>query len=644
MATVALSSGTATARLLPPTTIDGPSPSILEFGGVAMASDGSGGVVYTKESGGAPHVFVSRYDGAHWSPPLQVDPATGLDATQPRIAADDRGKLLVVWVAPVATVAGRVRQGLFSARLGPGAAAFGPALLVDPNVGAGVGVDPSLAGVVAGKAAVAYRVVTNDFTANSAATDAVQLRPGDVMADIRLARFSGERWSRVGAINRNPASSMRPPAAANAPQVGIGAGGNAVVAWQEPDQFGAARIWVRRIFGTTVGPPLQASPSLWDGQPVSGDADALALDVTPFDQARIAARVAAGGAAALSVPRLFLGTLGPNYAEDASGLEGPVLADGAGIAPLSGRVGPPAVGASDDGGGDGSMWLAFATGGEVRQVGVDDDGVPVLLRSASSPAPLPDAEVVAAVNPEGGGFIAYESADSAGRPAVAVRQEFANGSAQAGLISGPFTGPVSQLSGARSGVGDALIGFLQGEPGHFEIVVTRASAAPAKFTASVPERWVRPPDARLRWQVAPSAVGGVTYGVLIDGRLIKSGMRGRRLRPRPALLGSGVRRVRIVATDALGGQFTTRPVRLRVDQEPPTAVVRAKGTVAVVKLRDADSGVKAATCEFGDGSKPVRGRRSCRHSYAGAGRHTITVRERDKAGNRIRRLLEVRVG
>ena len=146
-----------------------------------------------------------------------------------------------------------------------------------------------------GKAIVAYRAITFTFNQNTFST-AVQLRPGDVMADIRVARLNGDRWSRLGAINRNPEASMRPPSATNGPQVGTGAEGAAVVAWQEPDQTGTARIWMRRIFGTTPGPVLQASPTSWEGKPVTADADALSLSVTPYAGARIAMRVAPGRA------------------------------------------------------------------------------------------------------------------------------------------------------------------------------------------------------------------------------------------------------------------------------------------------------------------------------------------------------------
>ncbi len=49
------------AVILPATTIDGPSEEIVGFGGVAMAEDGTGGLVYLKRVDGVPHVFVSRY-------------------------------------------------------------------------------------------------------------------------------------------------------------------------------------------------------------------------------------------------------------------------------------------------------------------------------------------------------------------------------------------------------------------------------------------------------------------------------------------------------------------------------------------------------------------------------------------------------
>jgi hypothetical protein len=631
VALIAVLPSAAFGVILAPTTVDGPSPQILEFGGVAIASDGTGGLVYTKSVEGVPHVFVARYVDNSWGTPIRVDAGQRFEATEPRIAADRKGRLLVVWVTPVATVHGTVRKALMSAILGPGSEGFSPSLIVDPNVGNGVGVTPSVAGASAGKAIVAYRVVTEDFT--KAKPTAVQLRPGDVLADIRLARFNGSGWSKLGAVNRNPAASMRPPSETNGPQVGIGATGNAVVVWQEPDQTGVTRIWARRVFASSIGPPVEASPPTWDGEPVGGEADAFSLGVTQFDQARIVSRVESSGAAPA---RLFLGTFEPNFEEGGPKLVGPQL-----LPTPSAPLGPPAVAAGGLGGGEGKMRIAYPAGESIQLFGVDGRGGAAPLGALAGPQPIPTSTVAATVGSEGGGVTAYETIDQNGLPAVAIRQEFPDGTAQSGVVIGAAEGVVSRLSAAATEEGDALIGFRQGEAGSFEIVGDRVSAPPATFGLRLPKKWVKPRRAVLGWEPAPTSVGGVTYSVVVDGQVLGRQLTRLRFRPRPALLGAGIRRVRVIATDALGGQVVSRPAKLRVDDEPPSARLRTRGLKVSILLADQDSGVKRASCSFGDGSKRIRRRRVCRHAYRRPGRYPVLVREADRAGNSIVRHLEV---
>src|SRR4029077_13498480 len=101
------------------------------------------------------------------------------------------------------------------------------------------------------------------------------------------------------------------------------------------------------------------------------------------------------------------------------------------------------------------------------------------------------------------------------------------------------------------------------------------------------------------------AVGGVRYSVLLDGRVVRHGLRKRAYRPRPAALGNGVRRVRVLATDALGGQVLTKALKLRVDGEAPIVKIEVKpGRRAVsISVLDADSGLKkkATLVRFGAG-------------------------------------------
>lgn len=625
----------AQALITPPATVDGPSPEILDFGGAAMAADGTGGVVYVKAVAGVPHIFACRYVGGGWSAPIRVDWDQPFSAGQPAIAAGAGGELLVVWVTEVATVHSQAQYGLYSARIGGGATSFGPSLLVDPNVGEGIGVDPSLSGTAPGQATVAYRAITFNFDGTGFST-AVQLRPGDVMADIRVARLNGDRWSRLGAVNRNAEASMRPPGPSNGPRVGAGIDGGAVVAWQEPDQTGTARIWMRRIFGTTPGQVLEASPANWEGAPVTGDADAFSLAVTPFNQARVAIRVAGSGAAA---PRLLLNTLPADFAVPSNALIGPSTVFKGGKAAL----GIPGIGATEKGGKEGAMQMVFAAGAEVHRVGVDAEGALTPDATLPGPGARPGAEAVAVVGPEGGDVLAYAALDAQGRPVVAARQELASGAAQTGLLAGVAGGPIGGLSAGPSGTGDALIGFRQGEAGHYEIVVERVSAPPASFKAKAPKGWVRPARAKLRWQAAKSAVGGLTYSVLIEGTVVKAGLRRRAYLPRPAVLGNGVRRVQAMATDALGEQVISPAVKLRVDGQAPGVelkVRRARG-VATVRLRDPDSGLRAKSTlvDFGDGTRVGAGSK-LRHAYEHPGRYTIRVRARDRVGNRVSRRFE----
>lgn len=624
----------------PPVTVAGPSSDIVDFGGVAMSSDGSGGLVYIKAVEGVPHVFASRYVGNSWGAPIRVDWDQPYEASQARIAAGPRGELLAVWVTQVATVHGKIRYGLFSASIGRGASAFGPSQPIDPDVGEGIGVDPSVSATATGQAIVAYRAVTFNFDPLVAST-AVQLRPGDVMAEIRLARLKDDRWSQLGAINRNLESSMRPPTPTNGPKVGAGTDGNAVVAWQEPDQSGAARIWARRIFGTTPGPILEASPTSLEGNPVSGDVDAFSLAVTPLDQARIAMRIAPN-----SLPgrwRLLLNTLPPGFSVPSSALLG---VKSVFTAPPSSSpgIGAPGVAAYEKGGAEGMMRLAFLSGAQPHLVGVDQSGGLVSVPTPPGPAIVPGAEAEAALDPEGGGVIAYPALDSAGRQALAVRQEFPGGAAQVGLLSGTESGPIAAAAIDGSGLGDALIAFRQGEPGHFQIVADRVSAPPADFQVKGPKGWTRPAQVRLRWEAAKSAVGGLTYAVMLGGQTVKHGLRRTRVRLRPALLGNGVARARVLATDGLGQQLLSKPVRLRVDGQRPIVNVATRGKRVTVRVRDADSGlaVKATRVEFGDGARESGGA-SFRHSYEAGGRYKVVVHARDEVGNRIARRFEVRV-
>ena len=77
LALALLTPAAADAAWFPAQAVDGPNADVQSVGGVDLARDGTGAVVYLKNDGGVPHVFVSRIFGGAWQPPVRVDPTAG---------------------------------------------------------------------------------------------------------------------------------------------------------------------------------------------------------------------------------------------------------------------------------------------------------------------------------------------------------------------------------------------------------------------------------------------------------------------------------------------------------------------------------------------------------------------------------------
>lgn len=632
---------TASAVILPAVTIDGPSEEIVGFGGVAMAEDGTGGLVYLKRVEGVAHVFVSRYVGGHWLAPIRVDNEQPYAASWPRIAAADGGELEVVWATPYATEHEKPVDELLSATLGPGSSAFGSANIVDPDIREGIGTSPDLAMSATGQADVVYRVV------EPAGTVAL-LHPGDVAEQVRVARFDGERWTRLGAINRNPGLSMRPPTEANAPQIAIGPTGNGIVVWQEPEINGVARIWARRLFGASVDYVMPVSATSFGGAPINEDADAPSVAFSRLGQADVAYRQAAGRSSPLPGPRIFLNDLPNGESTIGTEFEGAKVADSAVADGRSAQVGRPSVDIDEQE----SVRLLYDSNGVPRVVEGNDRGLtgtlslgPPFVGSILGPADeLPSASVM---NPEGGGVSAWPSADPQGDPGVAVREDFPDGAVQTGLLSGGAGGPIGNLAVGRSGLGDGIVAFQQGQLGDAAIVAAQVTAPPDTFVVSVPKGWIKPSQAQISWEPANSANAPLTYTVVLDGHRLATPAGASGYTFNPQGLGDGKHTVQLLVTDRYGQSTLTAPSPLRIDGQPPAVkVARADGGYGVqVRVTDDESGVAVAgvSVSFGDGQR-ASGRASFNHRYAHAGTYVVVVSVRDKLGNHgvVRRLVSVR--
>ncbi|MEA2200843.1 MAG: hypothetical protein QOI89_1439 [Solirubrobacteraceae bacterium] len=635
-AVVALSVADARAVILPAVTIDGPSELIGSVGGVAMAEDGTGGLVYLKRVEGVDHVFVSRYSTGHWLAPQRVDTEEPFAASWPRIGASNGGQLVVVWATPFATVSGKPVDELLGSTLGPGSSLFGPAMIVDPDIRFATGASPDLAMSSTGQADVVYRVV------NESSKSVPLLRPGDVVEEVRAGHFNGQTWSRLGAINRNSGVSMRAPSAANAPHIAIGPTGNGVVVWQEPDIGGVARIWARRLFGRSLDYVLPVSASSISGSSIGYDADAPSVAISRLGQAEVAYRQTTGPGSPLPGPRIFLNTLPDGESADGSQFSGANVIDSAVSGGAAAAIGPPNIDIDEKQ----DLRLLYASNGTPRVIEGNDQGLSAAL--SLGPA-FVGSELSAAsvMNPAGGGVSAWPSADSRGSSAVAVREDFPEGAAQTALVSGGGGGPVAELAVARSGLGDGLVAFRQGPLGQAAIVVTQVSAPPAQFVISVPNTWVKPAAARVSWQPAASAQGPLRYQVVLDGHPLATGAGAMQLSLNPHGLGDGSHRLQVLATDIDGEATLTPPATMKVDGRPPRVLVsRGHGRHSlVVRIRDSASGVSArsVSLSFGDGAKG-RARTVFRHRYAHGGVYQIIVRVGDKVGNRgvVRQLVSVR--
>jgi hypothetical protein len=640
-----LTASVACAVIHPASAVVGPESGILDVDGAAMAPDGTGGIVYRKQvNGAAAHVFVVPFANGHWGAPAQVDQDDPFGASQPTIAAGDGGRLLVVWVQERNIDShGVALYELMGASLQPGATSFGLPIVIDPNVGdpftGDVGaVEPQLAMAPDGVAYVVYRVVTNDcerFRGDPQNSACPLNGAPDKLVDVRVARFDYLLWSSLGAINRAPQIAMRDPTPANAPSIGIDdlSDNEGVVAWQEPDSSGVARIWVRRLFGVVQSNVLLASPETLHGQAVTSDAEAPVVADSSEGEARIAFRIQGLAGSAVTTTQLFLNSL-PSTVD----FHGGALS---GAAPIAGATG----------GGLGQPSAAIDTRGEFRLAWTQEGATQELTgndEALGSPQAVGAAagQALTAINPAGGGVTAWAAASPAGLPVVEVREDYAQSAYQLARLVGGISGGVSGLALGGDEQGDALLGWMQGPPGGSEVVGDFVQAPPAPFQVTTPIGWVKARSAQISWTAAPDAVAGVTYAVYVDGHPRLQGLTGLEAHLNAAALGDGVHHVQVLASDNSGQETMSAAGVLKTAADPPVVKVALidRDHGVRVTVRDGADGVdaRATRISFGDG-RHTHGRKTATHVYVRAGTYSVTAFVRDNVGNTATVRLHVRV-
>ena len=190
--------------------IDGPSAAISGLGGLSIARDGTGGLVYVKAVSGISHVFVSALLGGQFQSPVQVDAGLAGASSQPVLAAGNGGVLLV----------GFINAGqLYVVDKASSTAGFG-----SPQALAAGASNPSLQMTNFGKGYLAFTV------ADAAGHD------------VRTAYYDNGAWSLEAApLNVTPADDAG--TGSGAPQVAAAGDGVAIVVWGEGGHVFSRRVW-----------------------------------------------------------------------------------------------------------------------------------------------------------------------------------------------------------------------------------------------------------------------------------------------------------------------------------------------------------------------------------------------------------------
>ncbi|HEX4363721.1 MAG TPA: hypothetical protein VHZ75_04165 [Solirubrobacteraceae bacterium] len=595
---LALPAAPARAALIAGDAIDGPSSDITSLGGVDLARDGSGGLVYVKQAGGAGHIFAARFQDGAFQPPEQLD--AGLPASsQPVVAASDGGRLAVVFVSG-GYVYGVVRPagGAWSAPA-PLAAGTSPALDLSIN---GTGYASFTTG---GEVRVArLDRLTNGWTLLDQAANIDPAQPAGV----------GDGRSRVA----------------------ISADGVGIVTWGEN-----GHVYARKMFDEALSnAPQDLTPASFDGRTAT---DSELPDVDAEDDSSFAwvvfHQTFADGSSRILARR-----------QRGTQFDPPVAVDD-----FSGEpVGAPRL--DMNGRGVAVTMTSGVQTGQPMAAFTDRDVFTAASRyfggSAAEPAIAP------AIAENDAGLLAAVITPSGGAPEVDVRTiENGKPGSLESVLSRPELGAVQPDLGfdaAADRSSGVVVAWVQGDGADRRIVAGYLDRAPGAFAGYTSQGCCQSALPRLSWQASANLWGPVRYSVAVDGRVVGETTDTHFQLTTP--LAGITHRWQVTAADPHNQMKRARSRRLTIDDVAPRLAVRysrAQRAVTVsVRARDPSgaghraSGVSSIVVSWGDRTRGVRGGSMlrARHRYGHAGLFPLEITASDRAGNRSRSARTVRIG
>jgi hypothetical protein len=606
LAAVAAHAAPAAAGVVQGDVVVGPSPALQTLGGLDLAPDGTGAMVFTLQEGGVDHVYVSRLINGAWSAAERLDADLPGPSAQPAVAAGHGGRVVVAFVnggnVYAVTRAGAAAPAVRQTVWGSGGAA-------SPSVDLSVNRKGYLA-----------------FTA-----------PGAGGHDVRVA-FSRDAgpWTLVGAaLDANPGADAGVDA--GRARVAASADGVGVMAWGE-----AGRVYARRVQGVR---PSVVFADASGGLALEGvgatAADTPVVSTQDDDSFTAVAFRASFPAGTRVVYRRLRG----------SRFEDPVAVDLLPFASGQGSSGPhvSSVG-TGHGIAIGSGDATFLTYAMLLRADVEPGAV-VQIDTIASTAPTYAAAAAATIRKM---LVAWQLTPASGAPDVRARY-FSEGVFEPELVlSRPELGPTLAARGllvAGDDTGNLAVAYVQDVPGGGPaIAVATVDQPPARFGVVPLRDFQRSDRPLLSWTTSREAWGRY-FRVTIDG--VEVGVTGRRsFRPRTPLA-QGAHTWQVTALDRRGQQFAARVASLRVDSLAPTVSIRVGGkrrARALLRLtvRASDAapvapgqapirtaGIETIVVDWGDRAPLEQIRRGARHAYARPGRYALRVTATDRAGNRV---------
>lgn len=587
----------------PPVTVDGPSADIQALSGLAVARDGTGGLIYLKDVGGIPHVFVSRLTSGAFQPPEEIDATLPTASSQPVIGASGAGQLVVGFIN-----AGQLYTSIASNSTTPFTV---PAVLFS---GAS---NPSLAmNSLDNKAYLA-------FTATGAGGH-----------DIRCGYYDNGIWTLESTpLDANLADDAgtgtdRPDAAAAGDGVGI-------VTWGE-----AGHVYARRIWGAVPSTAVE-------------QADLPAVQPGWSEVGATAPTVAVGGDSSF-VQVIFQETVTNGVSKQTRVLmrrlhggafEDPTAPDALSTPDVEGADEP---GVSMAEYGNGIATVARDTTNQIYATLLGKNGAATSVGRLDSLVNFSPPYVVPVAAGYYSDLVAWQhDPGPLGVPEIRARYYDGSNYGPEMVLSSPTLGPTDAADGlfAASDIqADVAIAWVQGTGANTSIVTDQLYHGIGGFKAQTSFQYVRTLTPVLSW-TSPRARWGPTYTVTLDGTEIAQTPA---TSVRTAPLAEGRHSWAVTAVNGGGLQASMTPATVFVDTVPPTASFTLRGkdrTGKAVRMHVTDtdvppggtpaqaSGIKSVIARWGDGTGAQTIGHNTRHTYLKPGLYTVRVTVTDRAGN-----------